>query len=163
MALISVASIDHHRKKELRSRGIQSQSKLLSLKYLFQASLEKQNRNPSSLKCVHFINSIVVLNKESEAMKEENMRPNTTMGKDHNITIKAKDEVKEESEEEFEEETEEETEKEEEDDPEYFDMFPIVYELRYHKWLLKNPRPPWVNAKIKTGNIDNIKIECMIG
>ncbi|GKG35729.1 hypothetical protein Tco_0440883, partial [Tanacetum coccineum] len=71
------------------------------------------------------------------------MRPNAAIDKDHNITIEAKREVEEESEEEFEEETEEEAEKEEEDDPEYFDTFPIIDELRYHEWLLKNPRPPW--------------------
>ncbi|GKC17844.1 hypothetical protein Tco_1014626 [Tanacetum coccineum] len=81
----------------------------------------------------------VILNKENEASEEENMRPNTTMGKDHNITIEAKKEVENESEEEFEEKTEEETKEEEEDDPEYFDTFPIVDELRYHKWILMNP------------------------
>ncbi|GKE14892.1 hypothetical protein Tco_1422469, partial [Tanacetum coccineum] len=87
------------------------------------------------------------------------MRPNAAMGKDHNITIEAKKEVEEESKEEFQEETEE----EEEDDSEYFDTFPTVDELRYHEWLMKNPRPLWVNAKIKTGNMDNIKIKCMVG
>nr|GEX34396.1 hypothetical protein [Tanacetum cinerariifolium] len=49
----------------------------------------------------------------SEARKEENVSPNEAMGKDHNITIEAKEEFKEESEEEIEEETEQ----EEEDDP----------------------------------------------
>ncbi|GKC31428.1 hypothetical protein Tco_1038722 [Tanacetum coccineum] len=65
--------------------------------------------------------------------------------------------------EESDEETKEETEEEEEDDPEYFDIPPTIEELSYHEWLLKNPRPPWVNAKIKTGNLDNIKISCMVG
>ncbi|GJU49167.1 hypothetical protein Tco_1218722 [Tanacetum coccineum] len=38
-------------------------------------------------------------------------------------------------------------EEEEEDDLEYFDTFPTIEELGYHKWLLKNPRPSRVNAK----------------
>ncbi|GJU49166.1 hypothetical protein Tco_1218721 [Tanacetum coccineum] len=41
----------------------------------------------------------------------------------------------------------EEEEEEEEDDLEYFDTFPFIEELGYHKWLLKNPRPSRVNAK----------------
>nr|GEV30346.1 hypothetical protein [Tanacetum cinerariifolium] len=49
-----------------------------------------------------------------------------------------------ESEEEVGEELEEE---EEEDDLEYFDTFPTIEELGYHKWILKNPRPSWVSAK----------------
>nr|GEX34397.1 hypothetical protein [Tanacetum cinerariifolium] len=49
---------------------------------------------------------------ESEAREEENVSPNEAMGKDHNITIEAKEEFEEESEEEIEE-----TEQEEEDDP----------------------------------------------
>ncbi|GJW89556.1 hypothetical protein Tco_0167109 [Tanacetum coccineum] len=61
---------------------------------------------------------------------------------------------------EFEEEIEEE---EEEDNLEYFDTFPNMEELRYHEWLLKNPRPSWVKAKIRTGNLDNVKVSCMIG
>ncbi|GJT67642.1 protein kinase-like domain, concanavalin A-like lectin/glucanase domain protein [Tanacetum coccineum] len=52
------------------------------------------------------------------------------------------DEVDEES-----EESEKEV-KEEEDDPQYFNTFPTIEELGYHEWILKNPRPPWVNAKI---------------
>ncbi|GKF45707.1 hypothetical protein Tco_0135509 [Tanacetum coccineum] len=91
------------------------------------------------------------------------MRPNATMGKDHDITIKANKEVEKESEKEFEGETKEENKEDEEDDPKYFDTFPTVDELRYHEWLLKNPLPSWVNAKIKTRNMDNIKIECMVG
>ncbi|GKE50276.1 protein kinase-like domain, concanavalin A-like lectin/glucanase domain protein [Tanacetum coccineum] len=88
------------------------------------------------------------------------MEPNEAKGDDHSITVKI-EEVKEESEE-SDEETEGETKKEEEDDPKYFDTFPTVEELSYHEWLLKNPCPPWVNAKVKTGNLDNIKISCMV-
>ncbi|GJS80707.1 hypothetical protein Tco_0730588 [Tanacetum coccineum] len=52
---------------------------------------------------------------------------------------------------------------EEEDELEYFDTFPTIKELGYHKWLMKNPRPSWVSAKVRTRNLNNIKIPCMIG
>nr|GEU90162.1 retrotransposon Orf1 [Tanacetum cinerariifolium] len=137
MAHINAKSVDHVKKKELQSKGIKTLLKLLSLKYLSQASLEERNRNPSSLKCLHFINSFVIVSKEKE--------------------------IKKENKEEFAKETKKETKEEEEDDLEYFDMFFIIDELRYHEWILKNPRPPWVSAKIRTRNMDNIKIECMVG
>ncbi|GJW49241.1 hypothetical protein Tco_0090592 [Tanacetum coccineum] len=72
-------------------------------------------------------------------------------------------EDKVESEEEVKEETEEEAKEEEEGNPEHFDTFPTINELRYHEWLLKNPRPPWVKAKIRTGDVNNVKFSCMIG
>ncbi|GJU59760.1 hypothetical protein Tco_1237526 [Tanacetum coccineum] len=97
---INFTSTDYHTKEELRSKGIKSLSKLLSLKYLSQSSIIEQNKNPSSPKHVHFVNSIVILNKENEA------------------------------EEEVKEETEGETKEEEEDDPEHFDTFPTMKELR---------------------------------
>ncbi|GKD14000.1 protein kinase-like domain, concanavalin A-like lectin/glucanase domain protein [Tanacetum coccineum] len=56
-----------------------------------------------------------------------------------------------------------ELEKEEDGDLEYFNTFPSMKELEFHEWLLKNPRPPWVRAKIRTKNLNNIKISCMIG
>ncbi|GJX70124.1 hypothetical protein Tco_0307295 [Tanacetum coccineum] len=130
--------------------------KLLSQKYLSQSSLTEQNRNPSSPKRVHFINSIVILNKEGEAKEEGNVKSNTTEYKDHEMTVESKEEFEEETEEEIKEE-------EEEDSPKYFDTFPTMKELRYHKWLLKNPRPPWVKAKIRTRNLNNVKFSCMIG
>nr|GEV94183.1 hypothetical protein [Tanacetum cinerariifolium] len=105
MAHMNVVSINHQKKEELRSKGIKSPLKLHSLKYLSWAYLEEQDMNPSSPKRVHFINSIVILNKESKAREEENVRPNTAMGKDHDVTIKANEEVEEESEEKFKEET----------------------------------------------------------
>ncbi|GJQ95881.1 DNA-directed DNA polymerase [Tanacetum coccineum] len=49
------------------------------------------------------------------------------------------------------------------DDVEYFDTFPTLEELGYHEWLLKYPKPSWVKAKIRTRNLNNIKISCMIG
>nr|GEZ04081.1 hypothetical protein [Tanacetum cinerariifolium] len=66
-------------------------------------------------------------------------------------TVPEVDEVDEESKE-SEEEVEEEKE-EEEDDPKYFDTFPNIEELGYHEWILKNPRPPWVNAEEITDRI----------
>ncbi|GJW76980.1 hypothetical protein Tco_0138662 [Tanacetum coccineum] len=82
-------------------------------------SLEEPNRNPSSPKHVHFINSIDILSKESEAKEEGSVKPNAAEYKDHKRLVEVKEEVEEENEEELAEETEEETEEEEEeeDDP----------------------------------------------
>ncbi|GJU35608.1 hypothetical protein Tco_1183962 [Tanacetum coccineum] len=52
-----------------------------------------------------------------------------------------------------------ETKEEKEDDSEHFDTFPTMKELRYHEWLSKNPQPLWVKAKIRTGNVNNVKLE----
>nr|GEW52967.1 zinc finger, CCHC-type, retrotransposon Gag domain protein [Tanacetum cinerariifolium] len=122
-----------------------------SMAHVNAAFVDHRNKTP---KCVHFINSIVILSKESEAKEEGSVKPNATEYKDRKRADKVKEEVEEESEEEFEKETKE----EEEDDPEYFDTFPTIDELRYQEWILKNPRP-----KIRTQNMDNIKIKCMIG
>nr|GEZ48321.1 protein kinase-like domain, concanavalin A-like lectin/glucanase domain protein [Tanacetum cinerariifolium] len=35
--------------------------------------------------------------------------------------------------------------------------------LGSYKWVLKNPWPPWVKAKIRTENVNNVKFYCMIG
>nr|GEW31180.1 hypothetical protein [Tanacetum cinerariifolium] len=51
---------------------------------------------------------------------------------------------------------------EEEDDIDYFDTFPTREELDYHESILKNLRLPWIRAKIRTWNLNNIKIPCMI-
>ncbi|GKE44221.1 hypothetical protein Tco_1471505 [Tanacetum coccineum] len=101
--------------------------------------------------------------KKDEAEEEERVNPSATEYKDHDMTIKAEEEVEEESEEEFKEETEDETEEEDEDNPEYFKTFPTMKELGYHEWLLRNPRPPWVKAKISTGDLNNVKFSCMVG
>ncbi|GKB32046.1 hypothetical protein Tco_0871447 [Tanacetum coccineum] len=161
MTQMNFVSTNYPTKEELRGKEIKSPSKLLSLKYLSQSSLAEQNRNPLSLKRVHFVNSIIILNKEDEAKEERSVKPNATKYKDHKMTIKEEEEVK--SKEEFEEETKEETKEEEEGNLEHFDTFPIINELRYHEWLLKNPRPPWVKAKIRTGNLNNMKFSCMTG
>ncbi|GKC67824.1 protein kinase-like domain, concanavalin A-like lectin/glucanase domain protein, partial [Tanacetum coccineum] len=54
-------------------------------------------------------------------------------------------------------------EEEEDEDDENFNLFPTMQELSHHEWLLKNPRPPWVKARIRAGSLNNIKISCMIG
>ncbi|GJY18590.1 MAK10-like protein [Tanacetum coccineum] len=133
MAQMNFASTNYPTKEELRGKGIKSPSNLLSPKYLSQSSLVEQNRNPSSPKRVHFVNSIIILNKEDEAKEEGSVKSSVTENKDH--------EMKFESEEEFEEETKEETEEEEEDNPKHFDTFLTMKELGYHEWLFKNPRP----------------------
>ncbi|GJV85649.1 protein kinase-like domain, concanavalin A-like lectin/glucanase domain protein [Tanacetum coccineum] len=162
MAYVNVASADQIKKEELRSKGIKSPSKLISPKYLSQASLEEQNRNPSSPKRVHFINSVVILRKEDVVKEEENVKPNATKYNDHEMTAKVEEKVKEESEDDFEEEIEEE-EEDEEEDVQYFDTFPTLEELGYHEWLLKYPKPSWVKAMIRTESLNNVKFSCMIG
>nr|GFA63545.1 hypothetical protein [Tanacetum cinerariifolium] len=139
-AHMHLASTDHIKEKELQKKGIKSPSKLLSPKYLSRASLEELNKNLLSLKCVYFINSIIILSKKkSEAKGKGIMKPNEAECNDHKRTVEAKEEVEEESEKALEEETKEETKEEEEDDPKYFDTLPTMEELRYHEWLLKNP------------------------
>nr|GEW41320.1 reverse transcriptase domain-containing protein [Tanacetum cinerariifolium] len=101
-------------------------------------------------------------NKVGEVRDEENVKPNATKYNDHEMAAKAKEKVKEESKDEFKEEIKEEEEEEEEEGIEYFDTFPSLEELRYHEWLLKYPKPSWVNAKIKTRILNNVKFSCMI-
>nr|GEY53353.1 protein kinase-like domain, concanavalin A-like lectin/glucanase domain protein [Tanacetum cinerariifolium] len=96
---------------------------------------------------------------------------NTTPEHGHNITNEAKEEVKEVIDEEerevvtdkeVEEILEDEEEEEEDEDGENFNSFPTMEELTHHEWLLGNPRLPWVKARIRVGNLKNIKISCMI-
>ncbi|GKC39778.1 hypothetical protein Tco_1052162 [Tanacetum coccineum] len=129
--------------------------------YLSQSSIIEQNKNPLSPKHVHFVNSIEIINKVNEAEEEGRVEPSKTVYTNHEEADGTDEEVN--SEKEVEEETKGETEEEEEDDPEHFDTFPTMKELRYHEWLLKNPRPLWVKAKIKTGDMNNVKFSCMIG
>ncbi|GKE03546.1 hypothetical protein Tco_1395564 [Tanacetum coccineum] len=89
---------------------------------------------------------------EDEAKEEDGVKSTTTEYKDHEMTDETEEEV------ESEEESEEETKEEEEDNPEHFDAFPNMKELGYHEWILKNPRPLWVKAKIRTGNLNNVKL-----
>nr|GEV93736.1 protein kinase-like domain, concanavalin A-like lectin/glucanase domain protein [Tanacetum cinerariifolium] len=46
---------------------------------------------------------------------------------------------------------------------EYFDTFPIMEELEYREWLFKYPKPSWVKVKIRTRNLNNVKISCKMG
>ncbi|GKB92189.1 hypothetical protein Tco_0964461 [Tanacetum coccineum] len=99
--------------------------------------------NPSSPKHVHFVNSIVILNKEHEAKEEGNVKSRTAEYEDHEMTVESKEE--------FEEETEEDIEEEEEDSPKHFDTFPTMKELR--KVLIKN------EEKIFTVRGDGVRIK----
>ncbi|GJU79275.1 hypothetical protein Tco_1276345 [Tanacetum coccineum] len=104
MAHVNATSTNQTEKEELRRKGIKSPYKLLSLKNLSQASLEEQNRNPSSSKRVHFIKFVIILRKEDEVREEENVNSNATEYNDHEMTAKAEENVEEESKDEFEEE-----------------------------------------------------------
>ncbi|GJU12838.1 hypothetical protein Tco_1135234 [Tanacetum coccineum] len=148
VAQMNFMSTNDPTREELRAKVIKSPSKLLSLKYMSQSSLAEQNRNPSSPKRVHFINSIFILNREDEAKEEGNVKSSTTKYEDHEMTV--------ESEEELEEETEKEIEEEEEDSPKHFDTFPTMKELRYHEWILKNPRPHRLGPRKKPSNLGKI-------
>ncbi|GJX71939.1 protein kinase-like domain, concanavalin A-like lectin/glucanase domain protein [Tanacetum coccineum] len=184
MAPKSIAAISHDEKEELKKKGIKSPSKLLSLKYLSLASIKELNKDPSSLKRVHFVNSIVILSTDSDTEEEDDSSTNVC---DLNLggMVKGKEEVKEKGKEEDETETDmeveevikeeesefetneevEEISKEEEkdEDGENFNSFQTMKELSHHEWLLNNPRPPWVKAKVRAGSPNNIKITCMVG
>ncbi|GJY11703.1 MAK10-like protein [Tanacetum coccineum] len=106
-AQMNFVSTDYPIKEKLRGKGIKSPSKLLSPKYLSQSSLAEQNRNTSYPKHIHFVNSIIILNKEDEAKEEGSVKSSVTKNEDREMTFESKEE--------FEEETEEETKEEEED------------------------------------------------
>ncbi|GJZ81430.1 MAK10-like protein [Tanacetum coccineum] len=97
-AQMNFTSTNDPAKEDLRGKGIKSPSKLLSSKYLSQSSLAEQNRNPSSPKRVHFVKSIVILNKEDESMEEGNVKSSTTEYEDHKMTVESEEEFKEETE-----------------------------------------------------------------
>ncbi|GKE51167.1 hypothetical protein Tco_1486323 [Tanacetum coccineum] len=171
MASENIASISHIEREELRKKGIKSPSKLFSPKYLSLASIIELNKNLSAPKRVYFVNSVIILSEESEA-KEGETTTDITPEHDHKITKEAKDEVKEvmeeeenevETAEEVEEILEDEEEEEEDEDGNFFNSFPTMEELTHHEWLLKNPQPPWVKARIRAESLNNIKISCMIG
>nr|GEV57973.1 hypothetical protein [Tanacetum cinerariifolium] len=94
MASENIASINHIEREELKRKVIKSPSKLFSLKYLSPASIIELDKNPSSLKSIYFVNSIVILSEESEAEDGETTTYITPEHK-HNITKEANDEVKE--------------------------------------------------------------------
>ncbi|GJY71798.1 MAK10-like protein [Tanacetum coccineum] len=184
MAPKIIVAIRHDEKEELKKKGIKSPSKLLSPKYLSLASIKELNKNPSSPKCVHFVNSIIILSTDSDTEEEDDSSTNAC---DLNLgsMVKGKEEVKkkgkeedkmeadmeveevikeEESEFKTDEEVKEIFEEEEEDeDDENFNSFLTMKELSHHEWLLKNPRPLWVKAKVRARSPNNIKISCMVG
>ncbi|GJS68932.1 MAK10-like protein [Tanacetum coccineum] len=161
----SIAAISHEKKEELIKKGIKSPSKLLSPKYLSPTSIKELNKNPNTKEEDDSSTNACNLNlggmvKVNEEVKEK--------GKDEDEmeTIMEVEEVFEEEESEFETEQEiEEIFEDEEDDvdDENFNSFPTMKELSHHEWLLKNPRPPWVKAKVRAGSPKNIKISCMVG
>ncbi|GKG35178.1 hypothetical protein Tco_0440332, partial [Tanacetum coccineum] len=116
---MNFTSTNYHTEEELRGKGIKSPSKLLSLNYMFQSSLEELSKNPSSPKHVHFVNLTIILNKEDEAKEEGSVKSGSTEYRSPETMDRIEDKV--ESEEEVEEETKEE---EEYGDPKHFDTFP---------------------------------------
>ncbi|GKA30229.1 hypothetical protein Tco_0716534 [Tanacetum coccineum] len=94
MVLENIASINHIEREELKRKGIKSLSKLFSPNYLSPASIIELNKNPSAPKRIHFINSIIILSKESQA-EEGETTTDITPEHNHNITKEAKGEVKE--------------------------------------------------------------------
>nr|GEV12681.1 reverse transcriptase domain-containing protein [Tanacetum cinerariifolium] len=93
----------------------------------------EQNRNLSSPKRVHFVNPIVILNKEYKA--KESAKSSATEYKDHEMIVIRKEE--------FEDETDEETKKEEEDNPKHFNVFPTMKELGLHyNWIMSSRLEP---------------------
>ncbi|GKB06425.1 hypothetical protein Tco_0834658 [Tanacetum coccineum] len=190
MAPKSTAAISHDEREELRKKGIKSPSKLLSPKYLSPASIKELNKNLTAPNRVHFVNSIVSLSTYSDTKEEDVSSTNACdlnlggmvkgkevdevsdedakeQGTDENVmkTDMVVDEVSEEGIEfETDEEIEEILEEEGDDkDDENFNSFPTMEELTHHEWLLKNPRPLWVKARIRAGSSNNIKISFMTG
>ncbi|GKF08476.1 hypothetical protein Tco_0042700 [Tanacetum coccineum] len=183
MAPKSIAAISHEEREELKKKGIKSLSKLLSPKYLAPASIKELNKNPSAPKRVYFVNLMFILSTDSDT-EEEDVSSTNACDFDLGGMIKRKEGVKEQGmeenemetdmeidevikEEESKFETDEEAEeilKEEEDDEdgEKFNLFLTMEELTHHEWLLKNPRPLWVKARIRAESPNNIKISCMI-
>ncbi|GJZ30165.1 hypothetical protein Tco_0575212 [Tanacetum coccineum] len=158
-----------------------------SLYYSLPRSIKELNKNPSAPEHVYFINSTVILSTDSDT-EEENI--SSTNAHEHNLdsVVRRKEEVKEQGKEEDEMETDEEieevfedeeiemeteeevkemfddeTEDDKDNDTKYYNSTPAIKELVYHEWLLKNPRPSWVKAKIRIETPGNIKISCMIG
>ncbi|GKA59072.1 hypothetical protein Tco_0758385 [Tanacetum coccineum] len=97
--------------------------------------------------------------KRKEGVKEQGKEEN-----EMETNMKVDELIEEESEFETDEEVEEILKEEEDDlDGENFNLFPTMEELTDHEWLLNNPRPPWVKARIRAGSPKNIKISCMVG
>ncbi|GJY78374.1 hypothetical protein Tco_0484175 [Tanacetum coccineum] len=100
--------------------------------------------------------------RRNEEVKEQGKEGDET-DTDEEVEEVFEDEESEwETEEEVEEVFDDETEKEEDDDTKHYNSPLAIKDLVYHEWLLKNPRPSWVKAKIRAENPSNIEISCMI-
>ncbi|GJR58416.1 protein kinase-like domain, concanavalin A-like lectin/glucanase domain protein [Tanacetum coccineum] len=125
---------------------------------------KKLNKNSPALK-LRFVNSIIILSKDSDTEEED---VSSTNVHDLDSMMRNREEVREQGKKEVfndegvEEVFDDETKEKEDDDTKYYKSPPIIKELVYHEWLLNNPRPSWVKVKIKAGNPSNIKISCMI-
>nr|GEY49537.1 retrotransposon Orf1 [Tanacetum cinerariifolium] len=74
-------------------KGIKIPSKLLSPKYQSQSSLGEQNKNSTSPKRVHFVNTNTVLSKDDKPGEKGIIKP-ITMDDDHDVIVKVMKECK---------------------------------------------------------------------
>ncbi|GJR39660.1 hypothetical protein Tco_1215344 [Tanacetum coccineum] len=99
MVHTNVVSLDHQDSEALPNKGIiKCPSKLFSLKYQAQSSLGEENRNSSSPKRVHFVNTITIVRKEDEPKETEILEFCAINGDDHNLVVEAKRTIKKEPE-----------------------------------------------------------------
>ncbi|GKC82804.1 hypothetical protein Tco_1138521 [Tanacetum coccineum] len=119
MAPKSIAAISHDEREELRKKGMKSLSKLFSLKYLFPASIKELNKNPSAPKCVHFVNSIVILSKDGDI--EKDISTTNARRRDLNKMTRGNEELKRYSE------------RRKSRKPEQHESFPTMKELSHHE------------------------------
>nr|GEV82828.1 protein kinase-like domain, concanavalin A-like lectin/glucanase domain protein [Tanacetum cinerariifolium] len=165
----ALTDFDSHKERRLSSLETQleqQQDDMISkINNLWKAVSKKLDDTPTPDTARNFMAHMNFASTDRIEKEEEgNVKPSAAKCDDYKRIVEAKKEVREESKEELEEEIEEEAkEEEEEDSPKYFDTFLTMEELGYQEWLLKNPRPLWVKAKIRTGDLNNIKFSCMIG
>nr|GEU35954.1 hypothetical protein [Tanacetum cinerariifolium] len=120
----------------------------------------KRRRRLSTNAHEHDLESVV---RGKEEAKEQGMVEDE-MGTTEEVEELFEDEESEiKTEKEVKEVFDDETEEEEDDDTKYYNSPPAIKELVYHEWMLKNPQPSWVKAKIRAKNPSNTKISCMIG
>ncbi|GKF05971.1 hypothetical protein Tco_0036639, partial [Tanacetum coccineum] len=103
MAPKSVVAISHVERDKLRKKGIKSLLNLLSPKYLSPASIKELNKNPSALKRVHFVNSIVIISKDYDT--EGDVSSTNVCRHDLGKMTRGNEEVNEQGKEEYEMET----------------------------------------------------------
>nr|GEV49647.1 hypothetical protein [Tanacetum cinerariifolium] len=136
----SIATISHDKREELRKKVFKSMSKLFFIKYLSLASIKELNKNPSALKRVHFVNSVVILSKDIDT--EEDVSSTNACRRNLDKMMRGNEEVKEEGNDEDDIETNVKVKEEEEDeDDENFNLFPTMKELSHHEWEMVFGRP----------------------